>query len=434
MFKNYRLRDYDFKLIILILALSIIGIITIGSAEPAQQTKQMAGVVAGLVIMIALSFFNYSVILKLYWLMYIGNLVLLGLVILMGEEGNGAQRWLKIGGLQFQPSELAKILLILFFAQFIMKYKEKLNTFPVIASIAVLMGVPWIMVKEQPALSTSLVLIFIFCVILYAGGISYKLIFGALAVAIPAVIILVSLAMQPDSTILETYQKNRILAFVNPEEYSTDLAYQQLNSVMAIGSGELDGKGYKNNEITSVKNGNFLSEAETDFIFAVIGEEFGFKGSIVVIILLMLMAMECVSIAGKAKDTAGTIIAASMGGLIAFQSFVNIGVATFILPNTGLPLPFVSYGGSSLLSTMIMFGIIQGLYIVREDEEAEREEKRRKKLQHEKNAKRRERELKDGSGRKTKKKSTTSDKPRFEEVPRQRTPKKARSHNQQRVR
>ena len=358
MFKNYRLRDYDFKLIILILALSIIGIITIGSAEPAQQTKQMAGVVAGLVIMIALSFFNYSVILKLYWLMYIGNLVLLGLVILMGEEGNGAQRWLKIGGLQFQPSELAKILLILFFAQFIMKYKEKLNTFPVIASIAVLMGVPWIMVKEQPALSTSLVLIFIFCVILYAGGISYKLIFGALAVAIPAVIILVSLAMQPDSTILETYQKNRILAFVNPEEYSTDLAYQQLNSVMAIGSGELDGKGYKNNEITSVKNGNFLSEAETDFIFAVIGEEFGFKGSIVVIILLMLMAMECVSIAGKAKDTAGTIIAASMGGLIAFQSFVNIGVATFILPNTGLPLPFVSYGLTSLMSLYIGMGVV----------------------------------------------------------------------------
>lgn len=115
--------------------------------------------------------------------MYIGNLVLLGLVILMGEEGNGAQRWLKIGGLQFQPSELAKILLILFFAQFIMKYKEKLNTFRVIALIAVLMGVPWIMVKEQPALSTSIVLIFIFCVILYTGGISYKLIFGALAVA-----------------------------------------------------------------------------------------------------------------------------------------------------------------------------------------------------------------------------------------------------------
>ena len=358
MFKNYRLRDYDFKLIILVLALSAVGIMTIGSAEPAQQSRQMAGVAAGVVIMIALSFFNYSVILKLYWLMYIGNLVLLGLVIIMGEEGNGAQRWLKIGGLQFQPSELAKILLILFFAQFIMKYKEKLNSFRVIASIAVLMGVPWIMVLKQPALSTSIVLIFIFCVILYVGGISYKLVFGALAVAIPAVVILVSLAMQPDSTILETYQKNRILAFVNPEEYSTDLAYQQLNSVMAIGSGELDGKGYKNNEITSVKNGNFLSEAETDFIFAVIGEEFGFKGSIAVIILLLLTAMECISVAVRAKDVAGTIIAAAMGGLIAFQSFVNIGVATFILPNTGLPLPFVSYGLSSLVAMYSGIGLV----------------------------------------------------------------------------
>ena len=358
MFKNYRVRDYDFKLILLILALSAIGIMAIGSAEPAQQTKQLAGVAAGIVIMIALSFFNYSVILKLYWLIYIGNLVLLGLVIAIGKEGNGAQRWLRIGGLQFQPSELAKILLILFFAQFIMKYKEKLNTFRVIASIAVLMAVPWIMVKEQPALSTSIVLIFIFCVILYTGGISYKLIFGALAVAIPAIVILVSLALQPDSTILETYQKNRILAFVNPEEYSTDLAYQQINSVTAIGSGQLDGKGYKNNEITSVKNGNFLSEDQTDFIFAVIGEEFGFKGSIVVIILLMLTAIECLSIAGKAKDIAGTIIAASMGGLIAFQSFVNIGVATFILPNTGLPLPFVSYGLTSLLSLYIGMGIV----------------------------------------------------------------------------
>lgn len=242
-----------------------------------------------------------------------------------------------------------------------MKYKEKLNTFRVIALIAVLMGVPWIMVKEQPALSTSIVLIFIFCVILYTGGISYKLIFGALAVAVPAIIILVSLAMQPDSTILETYQRNRILAFVNPEEYSTDLAYQQLNSVTAIGSGELNGKGYKNNEITSVKNGNFLSEAETDFIFAVIGEEFGFKGSIAVIILLLLTAMECISIASKAKDVAGTIIAASMGGLIAFQSFVNIGVATFILPNTGLPLPFVSYGLTSLLSLYIGMGVVMNV-------------------------------------------------------------------------
>ena len=358
MFKNYRVRDYDFKLIFMLVAITIIGILAIGSAKESVQNKQILGFIVGFFIMIVLSFFDYSFFLRFSWVLYIFDILLLLMVRFFGADVNNARRWLEIAGIQFQPSELTKIMLILFFSQFIMKYKEKLNTFRVIASIAVLMGVPWIMVLKQPALSTSIVLIFIFCVILYVGGISYKLVFGALAVAIPAVVILVSLAMQPDSTILETYQKNRILAFVNPEEYSTDLAYQQLNSVMAIGSGELDGKGYKNNEITSVKNGNFLSEAETDFIFAVIGEEFGFKGSIAVIILLLLTAMECISVAVRAKDVAGTIIAAAMGGLIAFQSFVNIGVATFILPNTGLPLPFVSYGLTSLLSLYIGMGIV----------------------------------------------------------------------------
>ena len=361
MFRRYKLKNFDFLLVLLVIALNVIGILAIGSAKQSVQSKQILGMAVGLIAMLVIAFLDYSRLLKLAWIGYLFVIVTLILVHFFGRSANGAARWLDLGFFDLQPSETAKILLILFYAQFIMKYKEKLNTFRVIASIAVLMGVPWIMVLKQPALSTSIVLIFIFCVILYAGGISYKLIFGALAVAIPAVIILVSLAMQPDSTILETYQKNRILAFVNPEEYSTDLAYQQLNSVMAIGSGELDGKGYKNNEITSVKNGNFLSEAETDFIFAVIGEEFGFKGSIAVIILLLLTAMECISIASKAKDVAGTIIAASMGGLIAFQRFVNIGVATFILPNTGLPLPFVSYGLTSLLSLYIGMGVVMNV-------------------------------------------------------------------------
>ena len=157
---------------------------------------------------------------------------------------------------------------------------------------------------------------------------------------------------------LEGFQANRILAFINPEEYKDTEAYQQLNSVTAIASGMLDGKGYKNNQITSVKNGNFLSEAQTDFIFAVIGEEYGFKGTSVVIVLLFGIALECISVARKAQDTAGTVIAAGMGGLIAFQSFFNIGVATFILPNTGLPLPFVSNGLTSLMSLFIGMGFV----------------------------------------------------------------------------
>ena len=233
-----------------------------------------------------------------------------------------------------------------------------MNTVVIIASCVVMYALPWILVWKQPDLSTSIVLLAVFCIIMFAGGISLKLVFGAIAVAIPAVALVISLALQPDSDLLTDNQKTRVLAFVNPQEYETTYAYQQLNSVTAIASGQLEGKGYKNNEITSVKNGNFLSEAQTDFIFSVIGEEFGFKGSVVVIVLLFSVALECISVARKAKDVAGTIIAASMGGLVAFQGFFNIGVATFILPTTGLTLPFVSNGLTSLLSLFIGMGFV----------------------------------------------------------------------------
>ena len=360
MFKNYRLRDYDFKLILMVITLSMIGVMAIGSAEETLQNKQLFGVISGAVLMVVVSLFNYSFVLKFYPLIYAGNLVLLALVLtsFLGEDGGGAQRWLKIGGFQFQPSELAKILLILFFAQFIMKYKKKLNTFGMIALCVVLVGIPWLLVYKQPDLSTSIVLLVIFCVIMFVGGISYKIIGGILLVAIPAVAVIFTLAMQPGETFLQDYQKDRILAFFNPEEYADKEAYQQINSVTAIASGLLDGKGYKNNEITSVKNGNFISEAQTDFIFAVIGEEFGFKGSLLVIMLLFLVALECISVARRAKDLAGTIIASGVGTIVAFQGFFNIGVATFILPNTGLPLPFVSYGLTSLWSLYIGIGFV----------------------------------------------------------------------------
>ena len=360
MFRNYRIRDYDFKLVLMISALAAIGVMAIGSAEESLQKRQLAGVVAGAAAMIIISFFNYSMILKLYWLMYIGNIGLLALVMFSpaGDDAGGAQRWLEIGGLRFQPSETAKILLILFFAQFIMKYRKKINTVRIIAFSVLLAAVPWVMIYRQPDLSTSIVVIVIFCFVMFAGGISWKLVVGAFAVAIPAVAIVISLALQPDNDILTPYQRGRILSFVNPQEYATTLAYQQLNSVTAIASGQLEGKGYKNNEITSVKNGNFISEAQTDFIFAVIGEEFGFKGSIAVIVLLMGISLECVSVARKAKDVAGTVIAAGMGGMVAFQGFVNIGVATFILPNTGLPLPFVSYGLTSVMSLFMGMGFV----------------------------------------------------------------------------
>ncbi len=357
--KGYRIRNYDFKLILMILALSAIGVFAVGSAQQSVQQKQLIGVIAGTFLMVVISLLDYTVLLKLYWLMYLGNLVLLLLVRYLGYETKGAQRWFQIpGGFRFQPSETAKILLILFFAQFIMKHIEKFNTFRIIALCVLLMAAPWYLIYKQPDLSTSIVMLALFCIIMFAGGLSFKVIFGVLAAAIPAMALLVALALQPDSQILTNNQRGRILAFIYPEQYATTTAYQQLNSVTAIASGMLNGKGYMNNEITSVKNGNFISEAQTDFIFAVIGEEFGFKGSLTVILLEMLIALECIHVARRARDPAGTVIAASMGGLVGVQAFINIGVATFILPTTGLTLPFVSYGLTSLMSLFIGMGFV----------------------------------------------------------------------------
>ena len=198
----------------------------------------------------------------------------------------------------------------------------------------------------------------LFCVILFVGGISWKYIILALAVAIPAFIIVLTLILQPDQKLIDPYQQTRILAWLYPEEYAYAEAYQQNNSITAIGSGMLYGKGYRTNEISSVKNGNFISEPQTDFIFAVIGEEFGFIGGCAVIVLLIFISFECIMVARKAKDIAGTIIASGVAALIGFQGMINISVATGVIPNTGIPLPFVSYGLTSLVSLYIGVGFV----------------------------------------------------------------------------
>lgn len=359
MLKQYRVRDFDFKLVILVMALTVIGIFAVGSAEESLQKTQMMGFIFGMFLMVVISLFDYSVLLKMYWLFYAANIVLLLLVETpLGKTTNGAQRWITLFGIQFQPSETAKILLILFYAQFIMKHKEKLNSFKNIALCCLFILPPLIFIYRQPNLSTTIVIAVMFCVIMFVGGISWKLVTGVLAVIIPAVIITISIILQPGQELIHDYQQTRILAWLHPEDYATTEAYQQLNSIMAIGSGQLYGKGYNTNVISSVKNGNFISEPQTDFIFAVIGEEFGFVGTCTVIILVILIALECFRVARRAKDTAGTIIAAGMAGLIGFQGFLNIGVTTGLLPNTGVTLPFVSYGLTSLVSLYIGIGFV----------------------------------------------------------------------------
>ena len=358
MLKKYRVRDYDFKLIIMLIAITVVGILVIGSADRSYQSKQILGFVMGLFLMVVISLFDYSTFLNFYWIIYIGNLVLLLLVEFFGEKSNNAQRWVSIAGIRFQPSETAKILLILFYAQYIMKHKETISSLKTIISMLVLLAPPLLLIYRQPDLSTTIMIALLFCVLLFMGGLSYKIIFGVLAIAVPLFVIFLTLVLQPDQTLLKDYQQTRILAWLNPAEYSTSEGYQQENSKMAIGSGELFGKGLNNNEISSVKNGNFISEPQTDFIFAIVGEELGFAGGCLVVGLLFLITLECLMIARKAKDIAGMLIATGMATVIGFQSFMNIGVATGIVPNTGIPLPFVSYGLTSLVSFYIGMGFV----------------------------------------------------------------------------
>jgi rod shape determining protein RodA len=201
-------------------------------------------------------------------------------------------------------------------------------------------------------------LMMIFSSMIFVAGVNWKLVVFVLSVSIPSVLFIIYNAVQEDSSILKDYQQRRILAWLHPEEYANSEAYQTLNSMMAIGSGQLYGKGYNTNEISSVLNGGFISESQTDFIFTVIGEEFGFIGACIVVVLILGIAIECFMISMRAKDKAGEVIAAGVGGWIGFQGIINIGVATGVLPNTGLPLPFVSAGLTSLLSVYVGIGFV----------------------------------------------------------------------------
>ena len=357
MLRQYKLRDYDFKLIILAVTLSVIGILAVGSASDLIG-RQILGVSVGIIAMFCLSFVDYSLLLYFHWFIYVLNIVLLLSVTLFGRTVGGAQRWVIIFGIQFQPSETAKILLILFFAQFIMKYREELNSIKFLGTAAALLSIPLLLIYKQPDLSTSIMVVLIFCTMIFAGGLSYKIVGSVLAVVVPVLTLFFVLVLQPDQQLIEGYQARRILAWLQPEKYADSIAYQQINSITAIGSGQLWGKGLNNNVVASVKNGNFISEPQTDFIFAVIGEELGFVGSCCVVVLVILLVLECLNIARMAKDPAGSIIACGMAALVGFQSFLNMAVATGLMPNTGIPFPFVSYGLTSLVSLYAGIGVL----------------------------------------------------------------------------
>lgn len=356
--KPYHLKDVKFGLVISVIAISIIGVMVIGSAKQAVQGRQIIGLVAGVILMIILSMIDYVWLLNFYWILYGINIIALVCVKLFGTNVNGAQRWIDIGVTNFQPSELSKILVVVFFAKFLMNHEDDLSSAATILKAVGLIAPTLILIVLQPDLSTTLSIALVFCAMMYLAGLSYRFIGTLIAILVPVTIIFISIVVQPNQPFLHDYQHKRILAWLEPQKYASDEAYQQNNAIMAIGSGQLTGKGLNNNTTTSVKNGNFISEPQTDFIFAIVGEELGFVGCCIVIGLLLLIVVQCILIGLRAQDLAGRIICCGVAAQIGFQSFINIGVATGILPNTGIPLPFVSYGLTSLISLYMGIGIV----------------------------------------------------------------------------
>lgn len=366
MFKNFhfKLKYVNFRLILWVLAITAIGIAVIGSAAPGEnyQNRQIMGLAIGAVLMLMLMLIDYHWILKFHWLIYLACIALLFLVLRFGDNHKGAVRWISVRGISFQPSEFAKIMLILFWAWLLGKNPNMVKKWKYFFITVLFTAVPLLLIVMEPDLSTTILVTVLFILQLFIAGFSYKkfaIILGALLPVAAAVTIYISVVppQEGDNLLLRPYQYKRIMDFLNPEE-NDDGRLQQENAVMAIGSGGLTGKGLYNDSANSVKNGNYIPEPQTDFIFAIVGEELGFVGCAAILSLLLLIAAECVLTGARAPDMQGRLICFGVASIVIFQTFINIGVVTAILPNTGIPLPFVSYGLSSLVAMYAGIGLV----------------------------------------------------------------------------
>ncbi len=359
-FKKHDLKNYNISLIIIVTVLSMIGIFLISIVQKDTERlfeKQILGLVAGLTIAVVVSFIDYRFIGRFFIIFYIINLGLLIAVKLYGKNVYGATRWLDLKYFTFQPSELSKVIMIIFFAKLFTIFKEKLNTFPVVLLSIVTFAIPIYLVLSQPDLSSSLVFVFVFLMMIYVAGLKYKIIIPALLIGIPLFLGLFWYVQQDYQAILSPSQQLRVLSIINPEEYAGTM-YQQENSITVIGSGKLTGKLLQEEGTEAILSDTYVPVSESDFIFSVVGEAFGFIGAFLVLLLYVIIIVKCLMVARNSPDYMGKLIASGVACMFMFQVFVNVGVVTAILPNTGLPLPFLSYGLSSLVSSFIAIGLV----------------------------------------------------------------------------
>ncbi|MGL5346082.1 MAG: rod shape-determining protein RodA [Peptostreptococcaceae bacterium] len=350
------IKQLDWKLITIVLSIFAFGLLILSSATHANETGiykqiyvQMLAFGLGIGMIIVMLLFDYNFMGKYYKGLYVISLILLAIVLIpgIGAERGGARSWLNLGPLDFQTSELVKLTFILSYAKIVESKKGKLNNLKEIIPV-VIYALPFIgLLFAQPDLGTAIVFSCIIAGMLFTAGLDIKLI---KRVVIGAIIALPVMYM-----LMAPHQKDRIEAFLNPEDPTLKGNYQVMQSMIAIGSGGTTGKGLYQG---SQNQEGFLPVQESDFIFAVIGEELGALGMAVIIILYALFLMRMIAIAREAKDFYGTLIVIGVMSMFAYQIIQNIGMTVALIPVTGVTLPFVSYGGSSLLTSLANLGLV----------------------------------------------------------------------------
>lgn len=366
------IKSFDYLLAAAVVAMAVFGVVMIYAAGTLPQfsglyASQRLYVITGFILMLVISLVDYHTITRFYIPIYIFGLLLLVVARLIGaDSATGTSRWIWIpipgrDDISIQPSEFFKIFMILFMAKLLEVKKDTFNQVPILSLIMLLILVPVYMIQAQPSLSASIVVAVVSMIILFTAGLYYRTILAGLAVLLPAVLALWFDMRRATpllvTKILDRYQWERIQTYLNPIEGSDDY-WQVQSSLFAIGSGKLYGKGFLNN--------SYVSNGHNDFIFATIAEQFGFAGGAIVLAVMIFIIIKCILVALRAFDLQGRLIAAGVAGMLIFEAFVNVSVATALLPNTGMPFPFLSHGGSTMWVHMVAIGLVLNVSIPRE--------------------------------------------------------------------
>ena len=352
-------RDFDWWLLIFVLMICFLGIMEIHSATEhtkfaGSHIKQFYWVAAGVGCMFLVSLINYQVLLERAHWFYIAAVASLMIVLVFGQKYLGARRWVKLpGGMHFQPSEWVKLILILAAAKYFADLRQRELSWSDFIKAGMLVGFPMLMVLAQPDLGTALTYVPIAVLGIFLGGLQIK---QTVVVGVLAAIAITTVFFIPSVHILKPYQRARLTNFIQPEADSQGSGYQVMQSKIAVGSGGIWGS--SNGTQTHLA---FLPVPQTDFIFAAFAEEHGFVGALGVLLLYFIVLMRLIQNAQTAPDRAGTFLVMGVVAVLSFHILVNVGMVVGFMPVTGIPLPLMSYGGSSVLFMFLALGIVMNV-------------------------------------------------------------------------